>query len=147
MAWSFIKTAIFFSLIISFAFIMNFIKGIDGFVIINVLSREYRFSIISFVILIIILLIFFSIFGVFFRLLAAVYRFIRGDETALRRFFLINAFSANFEGDHKKSLLEIKRSKKYLKYKSLPDILSLSSYEALGNISEQKKIFEGFLKR
>ena len=157
MAWSFIKTAIFFSLIISFAFIMNFIKGIDGFVIINVLSREYRFSIISFVILIIILLIFFSIFGVFFRLLAAVYRFIRGDETALRRFFekrserkgftsLINAFSANFEGDHMKSLLEIKRSKKYLKYKSLPDILSLSSYEALGNISEQKKIFEGFLK-
>ena len=102
-------------------------------------------------------MIFFSIFGVFFRLLAAVYKFIRGDETALRRFFekrserkgftsLINAFSANFEGDHKKSLLEIKRSKKYLKYKSLPDILSLSSYEALGNISEQKKIFEGFLK-
>ena len=99
MAWSFIKTAIFFSLIISFAFIMNFIKGIDGFVIINVLSREYRFSIISFVILIIILLIFFSIFGVFFRLLAAVYRFIRGDETALRRFF-----EKRSESSHAKAL-------------------------------------------
>jgi len=157
LTWSFIKTAIFFSLILSFAFIMNFIKGIDGFVIINLLSREYRFSIISFVILIIIFLIFFSIFGVLFRLVTAVYKFIRGDENALRRFFekryekkgftsLINAFSSNFEGDYKKSLLEIKRSKKYLKNKSLPDILSLSSYEALGNISEQKKIFESFLK-
>ena len=157
MIWSFIKTAIFFILVISFAFVMNLIKGIDGFVILNLLSREYRLSLISFTFLVITLLIAFSIFGLFLGLLGAVFRFIRGDETALRRFFekrsekkgltsLINAFSANFEGDHRKSLTEIKRSKKYLKYKSLPDILSLSSYEAMGDVSEQKKIFQGFLK-
>ncbi len=157
MIWNFIKTAIFFSLIIPFAFLMNLIKGIDGFVIINLLSREYRFSLISFTVLVIILLIVFSIFGLILGLLGAVFRFIRGDETALRRFFekrsekkgltsLINAFSATYEGDHRKSLTEIKRSKKYLKYKSLPDILSLSSYEAMGDVSEQKKIFQSFLK-
>ena len=83
--------------------------------------------------------------------------FLRGDDTALKRFFerrserkgqsfLISAYTANFEGDHERALLELKRSKKYLKSKSLPNILSLSSYEAKGNLSKQEEIFQELIK-
>ena len=36
--------------------------------------------------------------------------------------FLISAYTASFEGDHERALLELKRSKKYLKSKSLPNL-------------------------
>ena len=83
--------------------------------------------------------------------------FLRGDDTALKRFFerrserkgqsfLISAYTASFEGDHERALLELKRSKKYLKSKSLPNILSLSSYEAKGNVSKQEEILQELIK-
>ena len=83
--------------------------------------------------------------------------FLRGDDTALKRFFekrserkgqsiLISAYTASFEGDHERALSEIKRSKKYLKSKSLPNILSLSSYDAKGNVAKQEEIFQELIK-
>ena len=157
MIWVFIKALIFFSIAVALAVASNFVKDTDGTLTIDFSSREYQLSFISFFALILAVLFSFIAINKALKFLWSLIGFLRGDDTALKRFFerrserkgqsfLINAYTASFEGDHERALIEIKRSKKYLKSKSLPDILSLSSYEAKGNLSKQEEIFQELIK-
>ncbi len=157
MIWVFIKTIFFFSIAIALAVAFNFVKDADGTLTIVFLNREYQLSFISFSALILALLFIILTINIIFKFLWSLIGFLRGDDTALKRFFekrserkgqsfLISAYTASFEGDHERALLEIKRSKKYLKSRSLPNILSLSSYEAKGNLAKQEEIFEELIK-
>ena len=157
MIWLFIKAVFFFSIAVALAGTFNFVKDTDGTLTIDLLSREYQLSFISFFALILVVLFAITALNMALKFLWALIGFLRGDDTALKRFFerrserkgqsfLINAYTASFEGDHERALTEIKRSKKYLKSKSLPDILSLSSYEAKGNLSKQEEIFQELIK-
>ena len=151
MIWVFIKAIFFFSIAVALAVVFNVVKDTDGKLTIDLLSREYQLSFISFFALILALLFSIIAINMVLKFLWSLIGFLRGDDTALKRFFekrserkgqsfLINAYTASFEGDHERALTEIKRSKKYLKSKYLPDILSLSSYEAKGNLSKQEEI-------
>ena len=157
MIWVFIKAIFFFSIAVALAVAFNFVKDTDGTLTINLLTREYQFSFISFLALLLALLFSILAINMALKFLWSLIGFLRGDDTALKRFFerrserkgqrfLINAYTASFEGDHERALTEIKRSKKYLKSKSLPDILSLSSYEAKGNLSKQEEIFQQLIR-
>ena len=157
MIWLFIKAVFFFSIAVALAGAFNFVKDTDGTLTIDLLTREYQLSFISFFALILALLLAIIAINMALKFLWSLIGFLRGDDTALKRFFerrserkgqsfLINAYTASFEGDHERALTEIKRSKKYLKTKSLPDILSLSSYEAKGNLSKQEEIFQQLIK-
>ncbi len=157
MIWVFIKAVFFFGIAIALAFVFNFVKDTDGTVTINVLNREYQLSFISISALILVLLITTIFINTAVKFLLSLIGFLRGDDTALNRFFerrserkgqsfLLSAYTASFEGDYEKALLDIKRSKKYLKSRSLPNILSLSSYEAKGNLLKQEEIFKELIK-
>ena len=157
MIWVFIKSIFFFSIAVALAVAFNFVKDTDGTLTIDLLSREYQLSFMSFLALILALLFAIIAINIVLKFLWSLIGFLRGDDTALKRFFekrserkgqsfLINAYTASFEGDHERALIEIKRSKKYLKSKSLPDILSLSSYEAKGNLSKQEEIFQELIR-
>ena len=157
MIWVFIKAIFFFSIAIALAVAFNFIKDTDGTLTIDFLNREYQLSFISFFALILSLLFFALMINIALKFLWSLIGFLRGDDTALKRFFekrserkgqsiLISAYTASFEGDHERALSEIKRSKKYLKSKSLPNILSLSSYDAKGNVAKQEEIFQELIK-
>ena len=157
MIWVFIKSIFFFSIAVALAVAFNFVKDADGTLTIDLLSREYQLSFMSFLALILALLFAIIAINIVLKFLWSLIGFLRGDDTALKRFFekrserkgqsfLINAYTASFEGDHERALIEIKRSKKYLKSKSLPDILSLSSYEAKGNLSKQEEIFQELIR-
>ena len=153
MIWVFIKAIFFFGIAIALAFAFNFVKDSDGMLTIDLFDREYQLSFLSFFALIIVLLITTLLINTAVKFLWSLIGFLRGDDTALNRFFerrserkgqgfLISAYTASFEGDYEKALLDIKRSKKYLKSRSLPNILSLSSYEAKGNLSKQEEILQ-----
>ena len=157
MIWVFIKAIFFFGIAVALAFVFNFVKDSEGTLTINVLSREYQLSFISFFALILLLLISTLLINTAIKFLWSLIGFLRGDDTALNRFFerrserkgqnfLLSAYTASFEGDYEKALSDIKRSKKYLKSRSLPNILSLSSYEANGNLSKQEEIFQELIK-
>ena len=157
MIWLFIKAIFFFSIAIALAVGFNFLKDTDGMLTIDFLSRQYQLTFMSFSALVLALLFATLFLNVALKFLWSLIGFLRGDDTALKRFFekrserkgqsfLINAYTASFEGDHERALLELKRSKKYLKSKSLPNILSLSSYEAKGNLSKQEEIFQELIK-
>ena len=157
MIWVFIKAIFFFSIAVALAVAFNFVKDTDGTLTIDLLSREYQLSFMSFFALILALLFSVVAINTALKFLWSLIGFLRGDDTALKRFFerrserkgqsfLINAYTASFEGDHERALTEIKRSKKYLKSKSLPDILSLGSYEAKGNLSKQEEIFQELIR-
>ena len=157
MIWVFIKAIFFFGIAIALAFAFNFVKDSDGMLTIDLLDREYQLSFISFFALIIVLLITTLLINTAVKFLWSLIGFLRGDDTALNRFFerrserkgqgfLISAYTASFEGDYEKALLDIKRSKKYLKSRSLPNILSLSSYEAKGNLSKQEEILQELIR-
>ena len=157
MIWAFIKAIFFFSIPIAIAVSFNFVKDTDGTLTIDFLDREYQLSFISFSAVILVLLFVAFMINIALKFLWSLIGFLRGDDTALKRFFekrserkgqsiLISAYTASFEGDHEKALSEIKRSKKYLKSKSLPNILSLSSYKAKGNLGKQEEIFQELIK-
>ena len=157
MIWVFIKAIFFFSIAIALAVAFNFVKDTDGTLTIDFLNREYQLSFISFFALILALLFVALMINIALKFLWSLIGFLRGDDTALKRFFekrserkgqsiLISAYTASFEGDHERALSEIKRSKKYLKSKSLPNILSLSSYDAKGNVAKQEEIFQELIK-
>ncbi len=157
MIWVFIKAIFFFSIAIALAVAFNFVKDTDGTLTIDFLKREYQLSLISFFALILALLFLAFMINIALMFLLSLIGFLRGDDTALKRFFerrserkgqrfLISAYTASFEGDHERALSEIKRSMKYLKSRSLPNILSLSSYEANGNLSKQEEIFQELIK-
>ena len=157
MIWVFIKAVFFFSIAIALAVAFNFVKDTDGTLTIEFLTREYQLSFISFFALILALLFVALMINIVLKFLWSLIGFLRGDDTALKRFFekrserkgqsiLISAYTASFEGDHERALSEIKRSKKYLKSKSLPNILSLSSYDAKGNVAKQEEIFQELIK-
>ena len=157
MIWVFIKAIFFFSIAVALAVAFNFVKDTDGTLTIDLLNREYQLGFISFFALIFALLFAIIAINMALKFLWSLIGFLRGDDTALKRFFerrserkgqsfLINAYTASFEGDHERALTEIKRSKKYLKSKSLPDILSLISYEAKGNLSKQEEIFQELIR-
>ena len=135
----------------------NLLKDTDGTLTIDFLSREYQLTFLSSFALILALLFTILLINTAIKFLWSLIGFLRGDDTALKRFFerrserkgqsfLISAYTASFEGDHERALLELKRSKKYLKSKSLPNILSLSSYEARGNLSKQEEIFQELVR-
>ena len=135
----------------------NLLKDTDGTLTIDFLSREYQLTFLSFFALTLALLFTILLINVVVKFLWSLIGFLKGDDTALKRFFerrserkgqsfLISAYTASFEGDHERALLELKRSKKYLKSNSLPNILSLSSYEARGNLSKQEEIFQELVR-
>ena len=157
MIWVFIKAIFFFSIAIALAVGFNLLKDTDGTLTIDFLSREYQLTFLSFFAVIIVLLFTILLINIVVKFLWSLIGFLKGDDTALKRFFerrserkgqsfLISAYTASFEGDHERALLELKRSKKYLKSKSLPNILSLSSYEAKGNVSKQEEIFQELIR-
>ncbi len=157
MIWVFLKTTIFFIIALAVALVFSFIKEADGTITINFLNREYQLSFIAFFALTIILISIIFVINLVLKFLWSLVGFLRGDDTALKRFFekrserkgqnfLISAYTASFEGDHERALLEIQRSQKYLKSKSLPKILSLSSYEASGNLSKQEEIYQELIR-
>ena len=135
----------------------NLLKDTDGTLTIDFLSREYQLTFLSFFALTLALLFTILLINIVVKFLWSLIGFLKGDDTALKRFFerrserkgqsfLISAYTASFEGDHERALLELKRSKKYLKSNSLPNILSLSSYEARGNLSKQEEIFQELVR-
>ena len=135
----------------------NLLKDTDGTLTIDFLSREYKLTFLSFFALTLALLFTILLINIVVKFLWSLIGFLKGDDTALKRFFerrserkgqsfLISAYTASFEGDHERALLELKRSKKYLKSNSLPNILSLSSYEARGNLSKQEEIFQELVR-
>lgn len=135
----------------------NLLKDTDGTLTIDFLSREYQLTFLSFFAITLALLFTILLINVVVKFLWSLIGFLKGDDTALKRFFerrserkgqsfLISAYTASFEGDHERALLELKRSKKYLKSNSLPNILSLSSYEARGNLSKQEEIFQELVR-
>ena len=135
----------------------NLLKDTDGTLTIDFLSREYQLTFLSFFALTLALLFTILLMNIVVKFLWSLIGFLKGDDTALKRFFerrserkgqsfLISAYTASFEGDHERALLELKRSKKYLKSNSLPNILSLSSYEARGNLSKQEEIFQELVR-
>ena len=135
----------------------NLLKDTDGTLTIDFLSREYQLTFLSFFALTLALLFTILLINVVVKFLWSLIGFLKGDDTALKRFFerrserkgqsfLISAYTASFEGDHERALLELKRSKKYLKSNSLINILSLSSYEARGNLSKQEEIFQELVR-
>ena len=135
----------------------NLLKDTDGTLTIDFLSREYQLTFLSFFALTLALLFTILLINIVVKFLWSLIGFLKGDDTALKRFFerrserkgqsfLISAYTAIFEGDHERALLELKRSKKYLKSNSLPNILSLSSYEARGNLSKQEEIFQELVR-
>ncbi|MDC3080824.1 hypothetical protein OA385_00635 [Paracoccaceae bacterium] len=157
MIWLFIKAIFFFSIAIALAIGFNLLKDSNGTLTIDFLSREYQLSFMAFFALILALLFAIFLINIAVKFLWSLIGFLRGDDTALKRFFerrserkgqsfLISAYTASFEGDHERALLDLKRSKKYLKSKSLPDILSLSSYKAKGNLSKQEEIFQQLIR-
>ena len=157
MIWVFIKAIFFFSIAIALAVGFNLLKDTDGTLTVDFLSREYQVTFLSFFALILVLLFTILLINIVVNFLWSLIGFLRGDDTALKRFFerrserkgqsfLISAYTASFEGDHERALLELERSKKYLKSKSLPNILSLSSYAAKGNVSKQEEIFQELIK-
>ena len=157
MIWVFIKTIFFFSIAIALAVAFNFVNDTNGTLTIDFLDREYQLSFISFSAVILVLLFVAFLINIALKFLWSLIGFLRGDDTALKRFFekrserkgqsiLISAYTASFEGDHEKALSEINRSKKYLKSRSLPNILSLSSYKAKGNLVKQEEIFQELIK-
>ncbi len=157
MIWVFIKVIFFFGVAIGLAVAFNFLKDTDGTLTIDFLSREYQLTFTSFLTLVLAVLFAVLLINIALKFLWSLIGFLRGDDTALKRFFerrseikgqsfLISAYTASFEGDHEKALSEIKRSKRYLKSKSLPNILSLNSYEAKGNLSKQEEIFQELIR-
>ena len=157
MIWFFIKAIFFFSIAIALAFGFNLLEDTDGTLTIDFLNREYQLTLMSLLALIFALSFAILSINIALKFLWSLIGFLRGDDTALKRFFerrserkgqshLIGAYTASFEGDHERALLELKRSKKYLKSKSLPNILSLSSYEAKGNFSKQEEIFQELIR-
>ena len=157
MIWLVIKAILFFSIAIALALGFNLVKDTDGMLTIDFLSREYQLTFLSFCALILALVVAILLINLVLKFSWSLIGFMKGDDTALKRFFerrserrgqnfLISAYTASFEGDHERALLELKRSKKYLKSKSLPNILSLSSYEAKGNLSKQEEIFQELIK-
>ena len=135
----------------------NLLKDTDGTLTIDFLSREYQLTLMSLLTLILAVLFAILLINIALKFLWSLIGFLKGDDTALKRFFerrserkgqsfLISAYTASFEGDHERALLELKRSKKYLKSNSLPNILSLSSYEARGNLSKQEEIFQELVR-
>ncbi len=135
----------------------NLLKDTNGTLTIDFLSREYQLTFLSSFALILALLFTILLINTAIKFLWSLIGFLRGDDTALKRFFerrserkgqsfLISAYTASFEGDHGRALLELKRSKKYLKSKSLPNILSLSSYEAKGNLAKQEELFQELIR-
>ncbi len=135
----------------------NLLEDTDGTLTIDFLSREYQLTFLSFFALTLALLFTILLINIVVKFLWSLIGFLKGDDTALKRFFerrserkgqsfLISAYTASFEGDHERALLELKRSKKYLKSNSLPNILSLSSYEARGNLSKQEEIFQELVR-
>ncbi|MDC3090350.1 hypothetical protein OA340_00440 [Paracoccaceae bacterium] len=157
MIWVIIKAIFFFSIAIALAVGFNLLRDTDGTLTIDFLNREYQLTLMSFFALIFALSFAILVINIALKFLWSLMGFLRGDDTALKRFFerrserkgqryLISAYTASFEGDHERALLELKRSKKYLKSKSLPNILSLSSYEAKGNLSKQEEIFQELIR-
>ena len=123
MIWVFIKAVFFFSIAIALAVAFNFVQDTEGTLTIDFLNREYQLSFISFFALILALLFVTLMINIALKFLWSLIGFLRGDDTALKRFFekrserkgqsiLISAYTASFEGDHEKALSEIKRSKK-----------------------------------
>ena len=152
-----IKAIFLFSIAIALAVGFNLLKDSNGTLTIDFLSREYQLTFLSFFALFLTLLFSISLINIAIKFLWSLIGFLRGDDTALKRFFerrserkgqsyLISAYTASFEGDHERALQELKRSRKYLKSKSLPNILSLSSHEAKGNLSKQEEIFQELIR-
>ena len=103
------KDSIFFSIAIALAVAFNFVKDTDGTLTIDFLNREYQLSFISFFALILALLFVALMINIALKFLWSLIGFLRGDDTALKRFFekrserkgqsiLISAYTASFEG-------------------------------------------------
>ena len=113
MIWVFIKAIFFFSVAIALAVAFNFVKDTEGTLTIDFLNREYQLSFISFLALILALLFVALMINIALKFLWSLIGFLRGDDTALKRFFekrserkgqsiLISAYTASFEGDHER---------------------------------------------
>ena len=87
MIWIFIKAIFFFSIAIALAVAFNFVKDTDGTLTIEFLTREYRLSFISFFALILALLFVALMINIVLKFLWSLIGFLRGDDTALKRFF------------------------------------------------------------
>ena len=114
MIWVFIKAIFFFSIAIALAVAFNFVKDTDGTLTIDFLNRAYQLSFISFFALILALLFLALMINIALKFLWSLIGFLRGDDTALKRFFerrserkgqsfLISAYTASCEGDNERA--------------------------------------------
>ena len=87
MIWVFIKAIFFFSIAIALAVAFNFVKDADGTLTIDFLNRAYQLSFISFFALILALLFLALMINIALKFLWSLIGFLRGDDTALKRFF------------------------------------------------------------
>ena len=87
MIWLFIKAVFFFSIAVALAGAFNFVKDTDGTLTIDLLSREYQLSFISFFALILVVLFAITALNMALKFLWSLIGFLRGDDTALKRFF------------------------------------------------------------
>ena len=137
-------------------YFFSFIEKMPGSIILEIQEKEFKFSIIVFLLMLLIFgfLFFFSIKT--FQLLIAVVDFFMGKETALLRFFkrikyrrsqkaLNNAIIALVEGENQKVLAETSKALLNPDFEKAVSLIKAKAEENLGNQENADKIFKRLL--
>ena len=147
--------------IIIFAGILGVIAGylndLPGGINLVLNAQEFRFSFLTATLIILILI---AVFFLVFKILAffsAILSFLRGDDTAIKRFFEksrekrgLNSFLKSLialeEGESEKALMEAKKAEKLLRLPEMTALLGAKVSQFSGFISTEKEYNKKLLK-
>ena len=143
-----------FTVVITYFF--SFMEKMPGAIIFEIQEKEFKFSIIVFLLMLLIFGLFFFFSIKIFQFLIAVVDFFMGKETALLRFFkrikyrksqkaLNNAIIALIEGENQKVLAETSKALLNPDFEKAVSLIKARAEENLGNQENADKIFKRLL--
>ena len=156
MIFSLIKTAIFIALATALAFGISYLQDSSGGVLIDFQGKQYPLSPLRFVIGV---LIAFAVFWILLKLagfLVATLRFMRGDKTAVSRFFdkrreqrgyraLADGMVALASGEGNVAVAKAAKAEKLLAKPELTRLISAQAAEMAGNRAQAVEIYKELL--
>ncbi|MEM7470270.1 MAG: heme biosynthesis HemY N-terminal domain-containing protein [Pseudomonadota bacterium] len=157
MIWSFVKILVFVLVVIGLTLGVTQLLETSGEVRISVANTEFTLTPLVAIVGLILLLFAFWVALKLLNLLAAVFRFLNGDETAISRYFdrsrerkgfeaLADGLMALASGESKTAMAKASKAEKYLKRPELTNLITAQAAEQSGDTSKAQEVYKRLLK-
>ncbi len=156
MLWSLIKILLFVAVIAAATFGATYLMETGTDVLVTVFGREYSFSPLMTLVLLVALFIAVWVVLKILGLLLATFRFLNGDETAISRYFdrnrekrgydaLSEGMMALASGEGRAAMAKAAKAERYLKRPELTNLISAQAAEMVGDKKKAEEVYKRLL--